>query len=77
MSSCKPVLTDCTVIQTTLANHLLAKDDAVLQPLLEVLSNRHAGDLLDPVTQLFLLLQVILLSDLRKRNQSVSVMTTG
>lgn len=32
-----------------ISNNLLAKDDAVLQPQLEVLSNRHAGDLLDPV----------------------------
>lgn len=64
---------------TAISANLLAKDDTVLQPLLEVLSYRHAGDLLDPVAQLLLLLHVILLSNLTKDENmqpTVSLMTT-
>lgn len=47
---------------------LLAEDDAILQALLEVLSDAHPRRLLDPEAELLLLLLVIFLSNLKERD---------
>lgn len=49
----------------------LAQYDAILQTQLKVFSNRHASNILDPVPQLLLLLQVILLSNLQIQNNII------